>query len=325
MVAKLFQYVLFSATVGLLAIEWAAASENYPSKPVRIIVPYPPGGGVDAVARLVSSKLSERIGQQIVIDNRGGAGGNIGTELASRSVADGYTLVMGAAALAINVSLYKKLPFDPLKDFAPISLLASTPNIVAVHPSLPVKSVKELIALAQQNPGIINYGSAGNGTTSHLAGELLKSMAKIDIVHVPYKGTTAAIVAILSGESPLMLAPALTLKSHINAGKIRGLAITSKTRSEAFPKLGTVSESGLKGYEASQWYGILAPRGLATQHISFLHKNIVAVMRDEMVKSSLSNEGSLIIGSTPSEFSQHINSEIEKWEKVVKQSSARID
>lgn len=303
----------------------AAAAENYPSKPIRLIVPYPAGGGVDAVARSIAPKLAERIGQQIVIDNRGGAGGNIGTELAARALPDGYTLVMGAAALAINMTLYPKLPFDPVRDLTPISLLASTPNIVTVHPSLPVTSMRELIALAKKAPRSINYGSAGNGTTSHLAAELLKSMAKIDVVHVPYKGTTAALVAIVSGEAPLMLAPALTVLPHISAGKLRAVAITSSVRSPVFLKLPTVAESGLPGYEASQWYGVLAPAAMSAQTVAYLNKHIIETLRDSTVSDRLSREGSILIGNTPPQFAAHLKSEIEKWARVVRQSGARID
>jgi tripartite-type tricarboxylate transporter receptor subunit TctC len=303
----------------------AAAAEVYPSKPVRLVVPYPPAGGVDAIARLISPKLSERLGQQIVLDNRGGAGGNIGTEYAARAPRDGYTLMMGAAALAINVTLYDKLPFDPVRDFVAISLLASTPNIITVHPSMPVRSVKDLIRTAQKTPGSVMYGSAGNGTTSHLAAELMKSMAKIDLVHVPYKGTTGALVALLSGEAPLMFAPALTVLPQINGGKLRAVAITSSVRSAALPRLPTVAESGLPGYEASQWYGLLAPAQVSPQIITLLHARTVEALRDPAVTAQLAKEGSIPIGGSPVQFAEHLKSEIGKWAKVVKQSGATVD
>ncbi len=300
-------------------------AQAYPAKPIRFIVPYPAGGGVDTLARLIAPKLTERLRQQVVVDNRGGAGGNIGTELAARAAADGYTMVMGAAALTINVSLYAKLPFDPVRDFTAISLLATTPNIVAVHPSLQVKSMRELIALAKATSGGIDYASAGNGTTSHLAAELLKSMAKIKLVHVPYKGTTPALIAILSGEVPLMLAPALTVLPHVNNGKLRALAITSRSRSAALPGLPTVAESGLPGYEASQWYGVLVPAGTPPKIVDQLNREIASIMRMADVTDRLTREGSIPVGDTPQQFSAYLRDEIAKWAKVVKISGARVD
>jgi tripartite-type tricarboxylate transporter receptor subunit TctC len=232
---------------------------------------------------------------------------------------------MGAAALAINVSLYEKLPFDPVRDFAPISLLAATPNIVAVHPSLPVSSVRDLVRLARQSPRSVNYGSAGNGTTSHLAAELFRSMAKAEIVHIPYKGTTGALTALVSGEAPLMFAPALTVLPHINSGRIRALAITSSARAATLPKLPTVAESGLPGYEASQWYGLLAPAGVAPQIVSQLSARTVETMRDPSVTSRLASEGTIPLGGSADEFAAHLTSEIAKWAKVVRQSGATVD
>ncbi|MBC7781999.1 MAG: tripartite tricarboxylate transporter substrate binding protein [Proteobacteria bacterium] len=314
--------------LGVFALACAGeevGAQAYPSKPLRVIVPYPPGGGVDAIARAVAPRLSERLAQPVVIDNRGGAGGNIGTEIAARTAPDGYTLMMGAAALAINASLYAKLSFDPVRDFTPISLLASTPNIVTVHPSMPVKTLRELIALARTTRGGINYGSAGNGTTSHLAGELLRSMAKIDLVHIPYKGTTGALTALVGGEAPLMLAPALTVLPQIQAGKLRALAITSSKRSSVLPDLPTVAESGLPGFEASQWYGVLLPVGAAPEIVDRLNREIVAVLKLPEVSQALARDGSILVGSSASEFSTYLKSEIDKWAKVVKASGARVD
>ncbi len=310
-------------SIGLCAGNGLA--QSYPVKPIRFVVPYPAGGGVDTLARLIAPRLAERLGQQVVVDNRGGAGGNIGTELAARAAPDGYTMVMGAAALAINVSLYDKLSFDPVRDFAAVSLLAATPNIVAVHPSLQVRSMRDLIALAKATSGGINYASAGNGTTSHLAAELLKSMAKINLVHVPYKGTTPALIAILSGEVPLMLAPALTVLPHINGGKLRGLAITSRSRSAALPELRTVAESGLPGYEASQWYGVLVPAGTPQEIVDLLNREIAGIMRMTEVTERLAREGSIPVGGTPQQFAVYLRDEITKWSRVVKVSGARVD
>ncbi len=322
----------FGSCLKSLALVWSIAlcasnglAQSYPIKPIRLIVPYPAGGGVDTLARLIAPKLTERLGQQVVVDNRGGAGGNIGTELAARAAPDGYTMVMGAAALAINVSLYDKLLFDPVRDFAAVSLLAATPNIVAVHPSLQVKSVRELITLAKATAGGINYASAGNGTTSHLAAELLKSMAKINLVHVPYKGTTPALIAIVSGEVPLMLAPALTVLPHVNSGKLRSLAITSRNRSAALPDLRTVAESGLPGYEASQWYGVLVPTGTPQEIVNLLNREIAGIMHMAEVSERLAREGSIPLGGTPQQFAAYLRDEIVKWSKVVKISGARVD
>jgi tripartite-type tricarboxylate transporter receptor subunit TctC len=303
----------------------AVAAGAYPVKPIRFIVPYPPGGGVDALARIVAPPLSQRLGQQVVVDNRGGAGGNIGTELASHAVPDGYTIVMGAAALAINVSLYRKLPFDPQRDFMPVSLLASTPNLVTVHPSFPVKSVADLLRIARSAPGTVNFASAGSGTTSHLAGELLGTMAGVKLVHVPYKGTGPAVVALLAGEVPLMLAPALTVLPHVQTGRLRALAITSAKRSEALPDVPMVAESGVPGYEASQWYGVLVPRGTPPAIVERLNREIVAIMHQPDVQARLAREGSIAIGDTPQEFAAYLKSEIAKWSHVVKVSGARVD
>jgi tripartite-type tricarboxylate transporter receptor subunit TctC len=232
---------------------------------------------------------------------------------------------MGAAALAINVSLYRKLPFDPLRDFTTVSLLAATPNIVAVHPSLPAQSMREFIAVARRQHDGLNYASAGNGTTSHLAAELLRVMAKVKLVHVPYKGTTPAVVALLGGEVPLMLAPALTVLPHVSGGKVRALAITSTTRSAALPDLPTVSESGVPGYEASQWYGVLVPAGTPVAAIARLNREIVAIMHLPEVVERLTREGSIPLGTTPEAFASYLQAEITKWSRVVKVSGARVD
>ena len=313
------------ASAALALSSGGAFAQGYPGQPIRFIVPYAAGGGVDIVARAIAPKLSERLGQSVVIDNRGGAGGNIGTELAAKTEPNGYTLVMGAAAFAINVSLYRKLPFDPLKDFVPISLIAATPNILAVHPAVPAKSVRELIQLARAKPGSLNYASAGNGTTSHLAAELFKTMASINMVHIPYKGTSPAVVALLSGEVAVMLAPALTLLTHIKANKVRGLAVTGTKRSPAFPGLPTVAESGLPGFEARQWYGVLAPAGTPKEIVTRLNSEIVTIVRSPEVTKRFLSDGSEPVGSTPEEFARYIKAEIAKWAKAVEASGARVD
>jgi tripartite-type tricarboxylate transporter receptor subunit TctC len=303
----------------------SAYAQSYPSQPIRFIVPYAAGGGVDMVARAIGPMLSDRLGQPVVIDNRGGAGGNIGTELAAKAEPNGYTIVMGAAALAINTSLYRKLSFDPVKDFVPISLISATPNILAVHPTIPAKSVRQLIQLAKAKPGSLNYGSAGNGTTSHLALELFKTMAGVEIVHIPYKGTAPAVVALLGGEVAMMLAPALTLISHVRSKKVNGLAVSSLKRLPAIPELPTIAESGVPGFEARQWYGVLAPAGTPKAIVMRLNSEIVKIVDSPEVTKRFMSEGSEPIGSTPEEFARHLKAEIAKWAKAVAASGARVD
>jgi tripartite-type tricarboxylate transporter receptor subunit TctC len=245
--------------------------------------------------------------------------------MGAKAEPDGYTIVMAAAAFAINASLYRKLPFDPVKDFVPVSLIAGTPNILAVNPSVPAKSVKELIALAKAKPHSLNYASAGNGTTSHLAAELFKSMAGVDMVHVPYKGTSPAVTAMLSGESQVMFAPALALIGHIKAKKLRALAITSAKRSPAFPELPTVAEAGVPGFEARQWYGVVAPAGTPGEIVTRLSGEIARIVQTPELRKHFLNEGSEPIGSTPEEFKAYIGAEIAKWAKVVEASGAQVD
>lgn len=314
-----------AAFVTLASGAVSAFAQGYPSQPIRFIVPYAAGGGVDIVARAIAPKLWESLGQPVVIENRGGAGGNIGTAIAAKTEPNGYTIVMGAAAFAINASLYRKLPFDPVKDFAPVSLIAATPNLLAVHPAVPAKSVKELITLAKAKPRSLNYASAGNGTTSHLAAELFKTMAGVDMVHIPYKGTSPAVVALLSGESAVMLAPALTLLGHMKTGRVRGLAITGAKRSPAMPELPTVAESGIPGFEARQWYGVLAPAGTPKEIVARLSSEVAKIVQSPEVRNRFLSEGSDPIGSTPEEFARHIQVEIKKWAKAVEASGAQLD
>jgi tripartite-type tricarboxylate transporter receptor subunit TctC len=303
----------------------AVRAQGYPVKPIRFIVPYVPGGGADAMARLIAPRLAERLGQQVVIDNRGGGGSNIGTELAAKNAPDGYTLLMGTAATAINVSLYSKLAFDPLKDFTAVTLLAKTPNVIAVHPSLPVKSVRELIALAKAAPGQINYGSGGSGTTPHLTMELFKVMAKVNLVHIPYRSVGPAVIALLSGEVSVVATSPLVLMPHARTGRLRVLGITSLDRSPALPELPTVAESGLPGYEVAQWYGVLVPVGAPDAVVFSLNVELVKIMQTPEVNEWLVREASLPVGSTAQEFAAYLREEVAKWSKVVKYSGARVD
>ena len=296
----------------------AQAADAYPSRPIRMIVAYPPGGGTDQVGRVMAEQLTQTLGQQVVIDNRGGATGNIGTELAARAAPDGYTLLMGnVAPNAVNVSLFKKLGFDPVKDFAPVSLVAITPNILVAHPSVPVKTIKELIALAKAKPGALNFPSAGVGSSSHLAGELLKSLAGISMVHIPFKGGGPALVATIAGEVQIMFATMPAAMPHVKSGKVRPVAVTTTKRSQAMPELPTIAESGVKGYDAATWYGLLAPAGTSKAIVDRLHGDTVKILAGP-TRQRLEAQGFEPDGGTPAAFAAYIKSEITKWAKVIK-------
>jgi tripartite-type tricarboxylate transporter receptor subunit TctC len=316
--------VSIAASLALALAATEAFAQSYPAKPVRFIVPFAPGGGADLVARLVATPLSESLGQQVVVDNRGGASGIIGTEMAAKSAPDGYTMVLTSTNLAAGVSLYRKLPFDLQKDFSPVILLAKTPSILAVHPSLPVKTVQELIALAKSAPGKINY-AGGVGTTLQLNAELFKSMAKIDLVHVPYNGTGPAVIGALSGEAPVILAPTLALLPHVKSGRLRALAITSIQRSAAVPDLPTVAESGVPGFDSSQWYGIQVPAGTPKAIVTRLNSECLKIVRGQEFIARLVKDASIPMGTTPQEFGSFLKSEIEKWVKVLKISGAKVE
>ena len=291
-----------------------------------MIVPYPPGGSADILARAIGAKVGEGLGQPVVIDNRPGAGTIIGTEATAKSAPDGYTFMLGTVSShAINPALNPKLPFDPVKDFTPLSLVASIPFAMIVHPSVPAKSVQEFVALAKSKPGQLNYSSAGNGTSNHLAGELLKSMAGIDLVHVPYKGSAPALNDLIAGHVSLMFDLVLTAAPHIKSGAARGLAVTGAQRSAVLPDLPTVAESGLPGYEVSAWFGIFAPAGVPQPVAKRLNAEFVKVMREPDLKQRLASLGADPLTSTPEEFSNYLRSEIEKWAKVVKASGMKVD
>ncbi len=308
-----------------LAVLAVAASGQtpYPSRPVRFIVPSAAGGGTDIIARAIAQKLSESLGQQFIVDNRPGAGQMIGIELAAKSPADGHTIVMAASTLAINSVMYKKVSYDPVRDFAPITQAASLPNVLVVHPSLPVKSVAELIAYAKQRPGQLNFASAGIGTSPQMSVELLKSMAGIDMVHIPYKGTSPGVVDLLAGQVTVMTPNVLTALPHIKAGKLRALAVTSAKRSEALPDTPTIAEAGLPGYDSTQWYGVLAPAGTPHEIVTRLHAEIVRALRLPDLRERLAADGAEAVGSTPEEFAAFIQSEIEKWTAVAKSAGIR--
>ncbi len=297
------------------------AADTWPQRPIRMIVAYPPGGGTDQVGRVMAERLSEHLGQNVVVDNRGGATGNIGTELAARALPDGYTLLMGnVAPNAVNVSLFKKLGFDPVRDFAPVSLVAVTPNILVAHPSLAVKTVKDLVALAKAKPGALNFPSAGVGSSSHLAGELLKSLAKIDMVHVPFKGGGPALVAMISGEVQIMFATMPAAMPHVKSGRARPIAVTTAKRSLAMPELPTIAESGVTGYEAATWYGLLAPARTPQPVVARLHAETVKILAGP-VRQRLEVQGFEPVGGTPAQFAAYIKAEIVNWAKVIKDAN----
>ncbi|HEX4329228.1 MAG TPA: tripartite tricarboxylate transporter substrate binding protein [Burkholderiales bacterium] len=302
-----------------------AADAPYPSRPVRLVVPYPPGGTTDIVARLVGQKLSKTWGREIWIDNRAGAGGNIGVDNVAHSPADGYTLLMSGVSFAINPGLYKKLPFDPLADFAPITQVASTPEILEVHPGLPVNSVKELVALARKEPGKLFYGSAGAGTTLHLSGALFNIMAGTTMTHVPYKGVSAALVDLISGQVQMIIDSQPSSLPYIKAGKLKALAVTTSRRALALPDLPTVAESGVPGYEATSWYGAFAPAGTPPEIMKKLEADFTAAIKSPDLQAELVNQGAEPIGGTRAQFAKTLKSEMAKWAKVVKVSGAQVD
>jgi len=309
---------LVLSTAWLGAAQTALAADAYPVRPIRMIVAYPPGGGTDQVGRVMAEQLAQRLGQNVVVDNRGGATGNIGTELAARAAADGYTLLMGnVAPNAVNVSLFRKLGFDPVQDFAPVSLVAVTPNILVVHPSVPVKTVKDLVALAKAKPGTLNFPSAGVGSSSHLAGEMLKSMAKIDMVHVPYKGGGPSLIALISGQVQIMFATLPAAMPHVKSGKLRPIAVTTAKRSQAMADLPTIAESGVTGYEAATWYGLLAPARTPGVVIDRLHGETVKILAGP-TRQRLEAQGFEPDGGTSAAFAAYIKSEIGKWGQVIK-------
>jgi tripartite-type tricarboxylate transporter receptor subunit TctC len=302
-----------------------AHAQPYPAKPVRIVVPYPPGGTTDILTRVIGQRLTEAWGQQVIIDNRAGASGNIGADAVVRSAGDGYTLLSASTVHTVNPSLYSKLSYNPLNDFTPITLLAQVANILVVHPSLPVKTVKEFIAFAKKRPGELNFSSAGNGSAPHLTAEMFKTGTGVNIVHVPYKGAPPAMADLLAGHVALTFATAPSAVPHVQSGRLRALGVSSTTRIPALPNVPTIAEAGVAGYEAIGWNGLVGPSGMPQAVVDRLNAEVAKILRVPEVNKRLSDLGLEVRTSTPAEFAAFMKAEVVNWAKVVKDSGARID
>jgi len=309
--------LLFAATTAL-------AQQAWPNRPIRMIVPFATGGGTDIQARLFSVKLQPLLGQQIIVDNRTGAGGNIGAELVAKSPPDGYTVLFQSASLAVNASLYRKLNYNAIRDLAPVMLVSSTPLILVIHPSVPAKNVKELVALAKSRPGVFNFGSNSTGTTSHLSAELLKTMTGTTMTHIPYKGAGQAVIALASGEIDMLFTTIIAALPHINSGRMRALAVTTLKRAPSMPNLPTVDET-LKGFESDNWYGLFFPAKTPAAIITRFHTEMSKVLTDPDVRKLMENQGAVPLGSSPEEMSAYLQREIEKYAKLIQASGARAD
>lgn len=308
-----------------LGLAAPASAQNFPERPIRLVIPFPAGGSTDLVGRLVAEKMSEGIGQQIVVENRGGAGGNLGAGEVARATPDGYTILMGTVAThALNPAVYTKMPYDAAKDFAPISLLVTVPNVLVVHPSIPANTAQELIALLKANPGKYSYASSGNGTPLHLSGELFKTMAGVDVVHVPYKGAGPALVDVIGGQVPIMFDNLPSSTQHIKSGKLRGLGVTSPQRAPAFPDMPALNEA-LPGYETYTWNALFAPAGTPPEIVKKLNEEANKAVNDPKVKEKLAEFSATVVASTPEELGKHVEAELAKWAPIVKASGAKID
>jgi tripartite-type tricarboxylate transporter receptor subunit TctC len=305
--------------LALAILPMRAAAQAYPQKPIRIVVPFPAGGIADTLSRTIAGKLNEAWGQPVVVENRPGAGGNIAADLVAKSPPDGYTLVMGSIGThAVNISLFKSMPYDPVRDFTPVAFAVEAEGLLVVHPSVPANSVKELIALAKAQPDKLTYASAGAGTASHLAGELFKSSAQVNITHIPYKGNVPAITDLLGGQTSMLFATMPTVLPQVKAGKLRALAVTGAQRSAAAAEIPTVAESGLPGFEVTNWIGFFAPAGTPAEVVSKLNAEILRIMRTAEVQKRLESEGARFTPMTPGEFGQFVRNEIAKWARVIR-------
>ncbi|BFO57182.1 tripartite tricarboxylate transporter substrate binding protein [Acidovorax sacchari] len=321
-----FRRGLLAAAAACALLPGLSAAQAFPSKPITIIVPFAAGGTTDILARIIAQGMGAELGQSVVVDNRAGAGGNIGGQVAARAPADGYTLFMGTVGThAINASLYKKMPFDPIKDFAPLTRVANVPNLLVANPAQPFKTVPELIAYAKANPGKINFGSSGSGSSIHLSGELFKSMAKVDMQHVPYKGSAPAVTDLLGNQIAIMFDNMPSAIQHVRSGKLRAIAVTTAKRSPELPDVPTIAEAGVPGYEATSWFGMFAPAATPAPVVAQLNATIVKVLAQPDIKKKLAEQGAEAAGETPAQFADFIQKESVKWGKVVKESGASVD
>ena len=311
--------------VALALLAGTASAQSYPSKPVRVVIPWPPGGSNDVVGRIVTQKVGENLGQQFIVDNRAGAAGSIGADVVAKAPPDGYTLMVHSTSHVGNAHLYKKLPYDTLKDFTGVALLAAQPGALTIHPSLPVKTVKEFIALAKARPGTINYSSSGNGSAPHLSMELLVAMTGIKIVHVPYKGGAPQVTALVSGETQASLATVSTVLVHVQSGRLRALGVSSAKRSATMPDVPTIAEAGVPGYEMSPWIGVFVPTGTSKELIAKLNSEINRALKAPDVSNLLSSNALDALGGTPEEFDVRIKADYEKYAKLIKLTGAKVD
>ncbi len=300
-------------------------AQPYPTKPVRLVVPYAPGGAVDIIARATAQELTKRLGQQIIVDNRTGAGGNIASDTVAKALPDGYTLLMASPANTINSSLYSKMPYDPLRDLVAIALIGSVPSVMVANPSLPVKDIRQLIALAKAKPGALTYGSGGSGTTEHLAGEMFKSFAGIDLLHVPYKGGAQVMIDLMGGQVALMFSNQLGVLPHIKAGKLKALGVASAGRSTALPDVPTFAEAGFPDFKVSVWWGVMGPAGMPKEIVNQLNREIVAGLASPEMSGRLQTMSAQPIGGTPEQFAAFFAAETKRWAPIVKASGAKAD
>ena len=317
--------LLMNAPLAAVAASNGAA-QGYPSKPIRLVVPFTPGGTTDIVARIAAQKLDEAWHQQVIVDNRPGAGGNVGLDLVAKSAPDGYTLITGhIGTFGFGPSLYTKLPYDPIRDFAPITLFSTVPNMLVVNASLPAKSVKQLLALARAHPGELNYGSAGSGSASHLAVEYFKLLSKTDITHIPYKGTSPLVTDLIAGQTSLTITGVTPLYPHVKSGRLRALGVGAAKRIALLPDLPTIAESGVPGYESTTWFGFLAPAKTPREIVAKLNAELLKILQRPDVRERLAADGGEPVGTTPEQFGEYIKTEIERWAKVIRQAGVRIE